>query len=131
MARRHCFSYSLLVCWLVVTVAEGQEEIFTPPGDSQNNANPTDCQIFTLTPPPATRSPVTRVQPITKTPRCPFHFFPRRPRIHFRFPNRPFLPSRCNHHFPFQRFYWPHRRLTPYRYFPRRRLQRGSSSEES
>ncbi|PNI82809.1 C4orf26 isoform 1 [Pan troglodytes] len=22
MARRHCFSYWLLVCWLVVTVAE-------------------------------------------------------------------------------------------------------------
>uniref|UniRef100_A0A2I2YZ92 Odontogenesis associated phosphoprotein n=1 Tax=Gorilla gorilla gorilla TaxID=9595 RepID=A0A2I2YZ92_GORGO len=130
MARRHCFSYWLLVCWLVVTVAEGQEEVFTPPGDSQNNADATDCQIFTLTPPPAPRSPVTRAQPITKTPRCPFHFFPRRPRIHFRFPNRPFLPSRCNHRFPFQPFYWPHRHLT-YRYFPRRRLQRGSSSEES
>ncbi|EAX05739.1 C4orf26 isoform 4 [Pan troglodytes] len=85
MARRHCFSYWLLVCWLVVTVAEGQEEVFTPPGDSQNNADATDCQIFTLTPPPAPRSPVTRAQPITKTPR----------------------------------------------YFPRRRLQRGSSSEES
>ncbi|XP_003265806.2 odontogenesis associated phosphoprotein isoform X3 [Nomascus leucogenys] len=85
MAHRHRFSYWLLVCWLVVTVAEGQEEVFTPPGDSQNNADATDCQIFTLTPPPARRSPVTTFQPITKTPR----------------------------------------------YFPRRRLQRGSSSEES
>ncbi|XP_029091810.1 odontogenesis associated phosphoprotein isoform X2 [Monodon monoceros] len=85
MAHRLCFSYWLLVCWLVVTVAEGQEEVFTPPGDSQNNAEPTDCQIFTLTPPPTTRNPVTRIQPITRTPR----------------------------------------------YFPRRRLWRGSSSEES
>ncbi|XP_035149446.1 odontogenesis associated phosphoprotein [Callithrix jacchus] len=134
MACRHGFSYWLLVCLLVVTVAEGQEEVFTPPGDSENNADHTDCQVFTLTPPPITRSPVTRAQPITKTPRCPFLFFPRRfpqrPRVYFRFPNRPFLPSRCNYRFPFRPFYWPRRRLTPGRYFLRRRLQRGSSSEE-
>ncbi|CAI9172121.1 unnamed protein product [Rangifer tarandus platyrhynchus] len=91
MAHGPCFSHWLLVCWLVVTVAEGQE-VVTPPGDSQNNAHPTDCEIFTLTPPPATRNPVTRTQPITRTPS----------------------------------------RLPPYyNYFPRRRLWRGSSSEES
>ncbi|XP_054942004.1 odontogenesis associated phosphoprotein [Physeter macrocephalus] len=132
MAHRLCFSYWLLVCWLVVTVAEGQEEVFTPPGDSQNNAEPTDCQIFTLTPPPTTRNPVTRIQPITRTPRCPFHFFPpQRPRVHIRFPYRPFLPPMCYHHFQFHPFLWPHSRLPPYYYFPRRRLWRGSSSEES
>ncbi|XP_036116922.1 odontogenesis associated phosphoprotein isoform X2 [Molossus molossus] len=73
MAHRHCFSYWLLACWLVVTVAEGQR-VVTPPGGSQNNVDPTDCQIFTLTPPPATRNPVTRIQPSTRTP----HYFPRR-----------------------------------------------------
>uniref|UniRef100_A0A8D2CY80 Odontogenesis associated phosphoprotein n=2 Tax=Sciurus TaxID=10001 RepID=A0A8D2CY80_SCIVU len=69
MAHRLCFSYWSLVCWLVVTVAEGQEEVVTPPGGSQNNINPTDCQIFTLTPPPTTRNPSTRVPPIPRTPR--------------------------------------------------------------
>ncbi|XP_012515315.1 PREDICTED: uncharacterized protein C4orf26 homolog isoform X2 [Propithecus coquereli] len=73
MARRLRFSSWALVCWLLATVAEGQEA-FTPPGGSQNNADPTDCQIFTLTPPPVTRSPVTRVQPITRTPK----YVPRR-----------------------------------------------------
>ncbi|XP_008067240.1 uncharacterized protein C4orf26 homolog isoform X2 [Carlito syrichta] len=67
MAEKHIFSW-LLVCWLVVTVAEGQEEAFTPPGGPQDNADPTDCQIFTLTPPPTTRNPVTRVQAITRMP---------------------------------------------------------------
>ncbi|XP_028608483.1 odontogenesis associated phosphoprotein [Grammomys surdaster] len=57
----------LLVVWLVVTMAEGQD-VVTPPRGSQNNMNPTDCQIFTLTPPPTTRNPVTRAQPITRTP---------------------------------------------------------------
>ncbi|XP_057586001.1 odontogenesis associated phosphoprotein [Hippopotamus amphibius kiboko] len=133
MAHRLCFSYWLLVCWLVVNVAEGQEEVFTPPGDSQNNAGPTDCQIFTLTPPPTTRKPVTRIQPVTRTPKCPIHFFPpRRPRVHIRFPYRPFLPPTCNHHFQFQPFFWPRSRLPPYyNYFPRRRFWKGSSSEES
>ncbi|XP_045388785.1 odontogenesis associated phosphoprotein [Lemur catta] len=132
MAPRHCFSSWVLVCWLLAAVAEGQEA-FTPPGGSQNNADHTDCQIFTLTPPPpTTRSPITRVQPITRTPKCPFHVLPpRRPRIYFRFPIRPFFPPRCNHRFHFQPFYWPHGRLPPYRYFPRGTLRRGSSSEES
>nr|XP_004472623.1 odontogenesis associated phosphoprotein [Dasypus novemcinctus] len=85
MAGRLCFSCWVLVCWLVVTVAEGQERIVTPPGESQNNVDPTDCQIFTLTPPPTTRNPVTKIQPIKRTPK----------------------------------------------YFPRRKLQRESSSEES
>ncbi|KAM7157349.1 odontogenesis associated phosphoprotein [Molossus nigricans] len=132
MAHRHCFSYWLLVCWLVVTVAEGRR-VVTPPGGSQNNVDPTDCQIFTLTPPPATRNPVTRIQPSTRTPARTFPFFPtRRPRVHIRFPNRPFLPPRCNHRFQFRPFFWPNSRLTPhYHYFPRRRFRRGSSSEES
>ncbi|XP_036192492.1 odontogenesis associated phosphoprotein [Myotis myotis] len=130
MAHRLCLPCWLLVCWLVVTVAEGQ--VVTPPGGSQNNEDPTDCQIFTLTPPPATRRPVTRIQPITRTPKCPFHFFPtRRPRVQIRLPNRPFLPPRCNHRFQYRPFFLPNNRLSPhYNYFPRRRLQRGSSSEE-
>ncbi|XP_006754632.1 PREDICTED: uncharacterized protein C4orf26 homolog [Myotis davidii] len=129
MAHRLCLSCWLLVCWLVVMVAEGQ--VVTPPGGSQTEG-PTDCQIFTLTPPPATRRPVTRIQPITRTPKCPFHFFPtRRPRVQIRFPNRPFLPPRCNHRFHYRPFFRPNNRLSQhYNYFPRRRLWRGSSSEE-
>ncbi|XP_037385209.1 odontogenesis associated phosphoprotein [Talpa occidentalis] len=74
MAPGPCFfSCWLLVCWLVIMVVKGQE-VVTPPGGSQNNVDPTDCQIFTLTPPPITRKPVTRVQPITRTPK----YFPRR-----------------------------------------------------
>ncbi|KAM5284343.1 odontogenesis associated phosphoprotein [Hipposideros larvatus] len=120
MAPRLCFFYWLLVCWLVVTVAEGQ-----------NNVDPTDCQIFTLTPPPTTRKPVTRIQPITRRPKITFHFLPPRwPRVHNGFPNRPFLPPKCHHRFQFRPFVWPHSRFTPH-YFPRRRLRRGSSSEES
>ncbi|XP_037685924.1 odontogenesis associated phosphoprotein [Choloepus didactylus] len=133
MAGRLCFSYWVLVCWLMVTMAEGQEEVVIPPGGSQNNVDPTDCQIFTLTPPPTTRKPVTKSQPITRTPKCPFHFFPRRrPRVHLRFPHRPFFPPKCNHRFQFQPFFLPPSHHTPrYKYFPRRQLQRGSSSEES
>ncbi|XP_016063002.1 PREDICTED: uncharacterized protein C4orf26 homolog [Miniopterus natalensis] len=133
MAHGLCFSCWLAGCWLLVTVAEGQKEAVTPPGGSLNNVDPTDCQIFTLTPPPATRNPVTRIQPITRTPRCPFHVFPTwRPRVPIRFPNRPFLPPRCKHGFHFHPFFWPNSRLTPrYNYFPRRRFRRGSSSEES
>ncbi|XP_074174168.1 odontogenesis associated phosphoprotein [Rhinolophus sinicus] len=131
MAHRLCFSYWLLVCGLVITVAEGQEEVVTPPEGSQNNVDPTDCQIFTLTPPPTTRKPVTRIKPITRTPRRPFHFFPPRwPRVHIGFPNRPFLPPKCNHRFQFRPFFQPPSHLTPH-YFPRRRLRRGSSSEET
>ncbi|KAM9678363.1 odontogenesis associated phosphoprotein [Trichechus inunguis] len=133
MARRLCFSYWFLVCCLVVTVAEGQEGVVTPPGGSQNNVDPTDCQIFTLTPPPTTRNPVTRIQPITRTPKCPFHFFPpRKPGVYFRFQYRPFLPPKCNHRFQYQPVFWPLGRHIPhYNYFPRRNLWRGSSSEES
>ncbi|XP_021557962.1 odontogenesis associated phosphoprotein [Neomonachus schauinslandi] len=69
MARRLCFSYWLLVCWVVVTVAEGQKEGVTPPGGSQDNGGPTDCQIFTLSPPPPRRNPVTRTQLVTRTPK--------------------------------------------------------------
>ncbi|XP_044243960.1 odontogenesis associated phosphoprotein [Ursus arctos] len=85
MAHRVSFSYCLLVCWVLVTVAEGQKEGATPPGGLQENGGPTDCQIVTLTPPPPRRNPVTRIQLVTRTPK----------------------------------------------YFPRGRLWRGSSSEES
>ncbi|XP_028361188.1 odontogenesis associated phosphoprotein [Phyllostomus discolor] len=133
MAHKLCFSYWLLACWLVVTVAEGQEAV-TPPGGSQDNVDSTDCQIFTLTPPPpTTRKPVTRIQPVTRTPKGPFYFFPTwRPGVHIGFPNRPFLPPRCNHRFHFRPFFWPNSHFIPhYRYFPRRRFRRGSSSEEN
>ncbi|XP_054579432.1 odontogenesis associated phosphoprotein [Eptesicus fuscus] len=132
MAHGLCLSCWLLACWLVVTVAEGQVGVVIPSRGSQNNVDPTDCQIFTLTPPPPTRKPVTRIQPITRTTKCPFHFFPiRRPSVQVRFPNRPFLPPRCNHRFQYRPYFWPNNRLSPYyNYFPRRRLRRGSSSEE-
>ncbi|XP_066089015.1 odontogenesis associated phosphoprotein [Saccopteryx bilineata] len=130
MAHRLRFSSWLLVCWALATVAEGQVKVVAPPRDSRNNVNPTDCQIFTLTPPPPPRNPVTTIQPFTRTPKCPF--FPTwRPRVHIRFPNRPFLPPRCNHRFHFHPIFWPNRRFPPHQYFPRRRFQRGSSSEES
>ncbi|XP_006898537.1 PREDICTED: uncharacterized protein C4orf26 homolog [Elephantulus edwardii] len=84
MSYRRYFSW-FLICCLVVNVAEGQEGAVTPHGGSQNDVDHTNCEIFTLTPPPTTRKPVTRVQLIPWTPR----------------------------------------------YFPRRYLRRGSSSEES
>uniref|UniRef100_A0A5F9CJL5 Odontosis associated phosphoprotein n=1 Tax=Oryctolagus cuniculus TaxID=9986 RepID=A0A5F9CJL5_RABIT len=124
MACSPSFSW-LLVCWLAVTVAEGQE-VANPPAVA-----PTDCQIFTLTPSPTTRAPATRVQLVTRTPRCPFHNFPgRRPGVHLGFPNRPFFPPKCNHRFVFQPFYRPHARLPPNN-FPGTRLHSDSSSEES
>ena len=124
-----CHQAYFLTCTFLPT---GQE-VVTPPGYSQNNANPTDCEIFTLTPPPATRNPVTRIQSITRTPRCPFHFFPPRwLRVYIRFPYRPYPPPTWNHHFQFHPYFCPYSRLPPYyNYFPRRRLWRGSSSEES
>ncbi|XP_004617952.2 odontogenesis associated phosphoprotein [Sorex araneus] len=126
MAHTGAFS-CLLLSWLLAAVAEGQD---TPPG-----VDPTDCQIFTLTPPPVTRHPVTRFPPIIRTPKCPIHFFPpQRPRVHvpFPFPNRPFVPPRCNHRVHFQPVWRPQNRLPPrYNYFPIRQLQKGSSSEES
>ncbi|CAK6433067.1 unnamed protein product [Pipistrellus nathusii] len=130
MAHRLCLSGWLLASWLVVMVAEGQGVVI-PPRGSQNNVDPTDCQIFTLTPPPPTK-PVTRIPPIIRTTKCPFHFFPiRRPSVQIRFPNSPFLPPRCNHRFQYRPYFWPNNHLSPYyNYFPRRRLRRGSSSEE-
>ncbi|XP_053441248.1 odontogenesis associated phosphoprotein [Nycticebus coucang] len=132
MAHRHHFSCLALVCWLLVTVAEGQEVLTpAPPGGPQHNVDPTDCQIFTLTPPPITRNPVTSVQPLTRTPKFLFHFFPQGPRVYLRFPNRPFFLPKCNHRFQFRPFFWPTRPRLPHRFFYRRKLQRGSSSEES
>ncbi|XP_032187939.1 odontogenesis associated phosphoprotein [Mustela erminea] len=133
MAHRLRFSYWLLVCWAAAAVAAGQKEGATPPAGLQDNGGPTDCEVFTLTPPPPRRNPVTRIQPVTRTPKCPFHFFPwQGPRVPIRFPHRPFFPWRCNRRFPFRPFFWPYGRLTPhYRYIPRGRLWRGSSSEES
>ncbi|KAM4854490.1 odontogenesis associated phosphoprotein [Thomomys bottae] len=119
----------LLFCWLVLTATEGQN-LVTPPRGSGSNANPTDCQIFTLTPPPTTRKPVTRVpRPTTKNTvqRVPQG----RPGVYPNFPRGPFLPPTCNHRFHFQPFYWTLGRLFPNRYFLGRRLQSGSSSEES
>lgn len=126
-----CFCYQafLLTCTFLPA---GQKAVATPLRGSQDDGGPTDCEIFTLTPPPTIRNPVTRIQLVPRTPKCPFHFFPQGPRVHIRFPNRPFLPRKCNRRFQFRPFFWPHGRLTPhYRYFPRRKLWRGSSSEES
>ncbi|XP_034364132.1 odontogenesis associated phosphoprotein [Arvicanthis niloticus] len=121
------FHFWLLVVWLVVTTAEGQD-VVTPPGGSQNNMNPTDCQIFTLTPLPTTRNLVTRAQPITRTPT--FYFPPRGPNFYPRFPNTPFfLPN--NRRFYFWPFYPPRGRLIPWKFFLGRQLQSRSSSEES
>ncbi|XP_040823072.1 odontogenesis associated phosphoprotein [Ochotona curzoniae] len=131
MARGPSFSCWFLVCWLAIAVAEGKDLAVTPPGGPENNMNPTDCQIFPLTPAPSTRAPVTGAWRTPRTPRCPFHNFPlRRPRVHLTLPNRPFFPPKCNHRFPFRPSYGPHGRL-PLNYFPIRKLSSDSSSEES
>ncbi|XP_004835187.1 uncharacterized protein C4orf26 homolog [Heterocephalus glaber] len=130
MARRLCCSRWALLYWLAASVAQGAEGLATPPGRAQHNANPTDCQIFTLTPPPATRSPVTRPQPITRTPRHPLLFFPQWPRVPPRFPGRPFFPPGCGRRFPWQPWFWPHRCLAPGRCFLGTELLGGSSSSE-
>ncbi|XP_052054540.1 odontogenesis associated phosphoprotein [Apodemus sylvaticus] len=131
MAPGFHFSW-FLVAWLVVAVAEGQD-VVTPPGGSQNNMNPTDCQIITLTPPPTTpTTPTMRAQPVTRTPTVYFPPLPpRRPGFYPRFPNTPlFLPN--NGRFQFWPLYLPPRgRLIPWRVFLGRRLQSRSSSEES
>ncbi|KAM5271760.1 odontogenesis associated phosphoprotein [Ctenodactylus gundi] len=106
-----------------------RQEVVIPPGGPQNTTNPTDCQIFTLTPPPTTRNPTTKVQLITRAPKYPFLVFPQRPRVYPRLP--PFHPPNCNHHFQFPPFYWPYPCLRPGRCFLGRKLQGGSSSEES
>lgn len=125
-----CDQACFLTCMFLST---GQKEGATPPGGLQENGGPTDCQIVTLTPPPPRRNPVTRIQLVTRTPKCPFHSFPwQGPRVHIRFPHRPFFPHKCNHRFPFRPFFWPPGPLIPYyQYFPRGTLWRGSSSEES
>ncbi|XP_036618601.1 odontogenesis associated phosphoprotein [Trichosurus vulpecula] len=132
-----CFSYRLLVFWLIVTVAEGQRNRYNPFGVTEPNVNPTDCQIFTLTPPPATRPPVTTSRPVTFTTRwCRFPPF-RKPGIPFGFPYHPFrrpnfahhpnFPPHihCNHPFSHQA-----RKGFHLHYFPRRQSSRDSSSEE-
>ncbi|MEJ1274767.1 odontogenesis associated phosphoprotein [Cricetulus griseus] len=124
------FLFWVLVGWSVLTMAEGQD-VVTPPGGSQDNVTPTDCQIFTLTPPPPTRKPaVTRAQPNTRIfPWTWFHFLPRRPGFYWP-PNRPLLLPNYNPGFQFHPFYLPQGRLSG-RYFLRGQLQGGSSSEES
>ncbi|CAH6884617.1 odontogenesis associated phosphoprotein [Phodopus roborovskii] len=121
----------VLVCWSMLTVAEGQD-VVTPPDGSQDNVAPTDCQIFTLTPVPPTRKPaVTMAQPNTRTfPWTWFYFLPRRPGFYLRPHNRPFLLPNFNPRFQFYPFYLPQGRL-PGRYFLRGQLQSRSSSEET
>uniref|UniRef100_A0A8C6W197 Odontogenesis associated phosphoprotein n=1 Tax=Nannospalax galili TaxID=1026970 RepID=A0A8C6W197_NANGA len=119
-----------LVSWKKIKTHLYGQEVVTSPGSSPNNVNPTDCRIFTLTP-PSTRHSVTRAQPITRIPTYTFFFPQRRPRVYPRFPNGPFLPPNCNHRFQFWPFYWPQGSLIPGRYFLGRQLQSGSSSEES
>ncbi|XP_005401376.1 PREDICTED: uncharacterized protein C4orf26 homolog [Chinchilla lanigera] len=115
MALRLCCSRWALLCWLVAFVAQGAEGLALPPGGTQHNAHPTDCQIFPLTPPPATRSPVTRPRPRpgTRTPRQPLVFFPQWPRVPPRFPGPPFLPPDCSRRFPWQPGFWPRCCVTP------------------
>ncbi|XP_006993587.2 odontogenesis associated phosphoprotein [Peromyscus maniculatus bairdii] len=123
------FHFWVLVCWLVVTMAEGQD-VVTPP----NNVNPTDCQIFPLTPPPpSTRKPtVTRVQANPRTPGWVWLYFPpRRPGFYPRLPNGPFLLPNYNHRFPFRPFFPPRGGPNAGRYFLGGLLQSRSSSEES
>ncbi|XP_043829264.1 odontogenesis associated phosphoprotein [Dromiciops gliroides] len=130
-----CFSYKLLVFWLVATVAEGQRNRYTPSEGSE--PNPTDCQIFTLTPPPATRPPITTSKPVTIATRwCHFPRF-RKPRIHFGFPIHPFRHPHWGHHAhlpPHKRcrhpFSLPRRGVHHHTYFPRRKTSSDSSSEE-
>ncbi|XP_021504307.1 odontogenesis associated phosphoprotein [Meriones unguiculatus] len=125
------FSFWLLVCWLVVTMAQGRD-VVTPPVGSQNNGSPTDCQIFTLTPPPTTRNPVTRAQPSTRTPVVTWFYFPqRRPGFYPRFPKGPFLLPNYNRRGQFPPFYLPRNRWILGRLFLGSQLQSGSSSEES
>ncbi|XP_020844125.1 odontogenesis associated phosphoprotein [Phascolarctos cinereus] len=130
-----CFSYRFLVFWLLITVAEGQRNTYNPLGVSEPSVNPTDCQIFTLTPPPATRPPVTTSRPVTLATRwC--HFPPlRKPGIPFGFPNPPFRHPNCGRqpHLPphihcRHPFLLPRRGFYPHKYFPRRKSS--SSSEE-
>ncbi|XP_068955089.1 odontogenesis associated phosphoprotein [Petaurus breviceps papuanus] len=132
-----CFSYRLLVFWVIATVAEGQRNRFTPFGVTEANVNPTDCQIFTLTPPPATPPPVTTSRPVTLPTRwCRFPPF-RKPGIPFGFPIHPFrhpnygyhphLPPHIHCHHPFS---LPRRGFHHRKYFPRRKFSEESSSEE-
>ncbi|XP_063091179.1 odontogenesis associated phosphoprotein isoform X1 [Cavia porcellus] len=114
-----------------IFLSAGAEGLAVPSGGAQLNAGPTDCQIFTLTPPPATRSLVTRPQPVTRTSRSPLLFFPQWPRVPPRFPGRPFLPPDCNRHFLGQPWFWPRRCLAPGRYFWGTQLSEESSSEET
>ncbi|XP_023568799.1 odontogenesis associated phosphoprotein [Octodon degus] len=132
MALGLCCSRWALLCWLAASVAQGAEGLAVPPGGGpQHNAPPTDCQIFTLTPPPATRSPVTRPRPVTRTPRQPLLIFPQWPRVPPRFPGKPFLPPSCNRRFPWQAWFWPRCCLPRGRCFLGTELREGSSSEET
>ncbi|XP_005068140.1 odontogenesis associated phosphoprotein [Mesocricetus auratus] len=120
------FLFWVLVCWSVLTMAEGQD-VVTPPGGSQDNVTPTDCQIFTLTPPPPTRKPaVTRTQPNPRMfPWMWLYLIPRRPGRSPRLPNRLLLFPNYNPRFQFLPLYLPQGRL------PGRYTYTGSSSEES
>ncbi|KAM7326527.1 hypothetical protein ACRRTK_015005 [Alexandromys fortis] len=106
--------------------------VVTPPGGSPNNGNPTDCQIFTLTPPPTTGRPtVTRAQLNPRMPLWTWTYFLQRPGFYPRLPNRPSLLPNYNYGFQLNRFYLPQGRLITGRYLGGGRFQSGSSSEES
>lgn len=112
-----------------IFISTGQD-VVTPPGGSPNNGNPTDCQIFTLTPPPTTGRPtVTRAQLNPRMPLWTWTYFLQRPGFYLRLPNRPSLLPNYNYGFQLNRFYLPQGRLIP----PTGggRFQSGSSSEES
>lgn len=125
----HFCCQTLLLTYIFISTGQ---DVVTPPVGSPNNGNPTDCQIFTLTPPPATGRPtVTRAQLNPRVPLWTWTYFLQRPGFYLRLPNRPFRLPNYNYGFQLNRFYLPRGRLITGRYLGGGRFQGGSSSEES
>lgn len=125
----HFCCQTLLLTYIFISTGQ---DVVTPPVGAPNNGNPTDCQIFTLTPPPATGRPtVTRAQLNPRVPRWTWTYFLQRPGFYLRLPNRPFRLPNYNYGFQLNRFYLPRGRLITGRYLGGGRFQGGSSSEES